>query len=80
MLENAGRAARSALRLLDAAKGIVAQEPELANYAPALDSDAAFFAALLEYIGAGRWDVRLFIQPNTSRLRSRLCADIKARE
>ena len=56
LLENAGRAARSALRLLDAAKGIVAQEPELANYAPALDSDAAFFAALLEYIGAGRWD------------------------
>lgn len=50
------RAARSALRLLDAAKGIVAQEPELANYAPALDSDAVFFAALLEYIGAGRWD------------------------
>ena len=31
LLENAGRAARSALRLLDAAKGIVAQEPELAN-------------------------------------------------
>mgnify|MGYP002540143629 CR=1 FL=1 len=28
LLENAGRAARSALRLLDAAKGIVAQEPE----------------------------------------------------
>lgn len=56
LLENAGRAARSALRLLDAAKGIVAQEPELANYAPALDSDAAFFAALLEYIGVGRWD------------------------
>ena len=43
------QAARSALRLLDAAKGIVAQEPELANYAPALDSDAAFFAARGEY-------------------------------
>lgn len=56
LLESAAGAARSALRLVDAARAIADGEPALAGYLPALDGDRAFFGALLGSIGAGRWD------------------------
>ena len=59
--------------------GIVAQEPGLANYAPALDSDVRRFSRRCWNTSArAGGTVQLFIQPNTCRLRSRLCADIKS--
>ena len=49
-------AAGNARQLTAAARALAAAEPALANYLPALDSDAAFFAALEEDLRAGRWD------------------------
>lgn len=46
----------NALALTRAARGIVLEEPALANYDAALAEDEAFFAALCGLIGAARWD------------------------
>ena len=49
--------ARAALALTAEARSLVQAEQALANYAPALEEDAAFFDAPLQDVRAARWDV-----------------------
>ena len=56
LLGAARDAAASAQELLGSALSLVDAEPALAAYAPALESDRAFFTALEESLAAGRWD------------------------
>lgn len=56
LLQSAGQAVQSALRLAHAARGIARETPGLEGYLPALEEDGAFLGALQEYIRAKRWD------------------------
>ena len=56
LLAQAAETVENALALLSSARDLVAREPALANYAPALAEDAAFFTALQTDTARGDWD------------------------
>lgn len=56
LLQNASQAAESALRLTGAALKIVWDEPLLANYEAALESDRSFLTALRDAADTADWD------------------------
>ena len=78
LLENAGRAARSALRLRRRASSRRSRSLPIMHRR--WTATRYFSRRCWNTSARAGGTVRLFIQPNTSRLRSRLCADIKARE
>lgn len=57
LLQHAAALCEAALALTAEARSLVQAEQALANYAPALEEDAAFFDALLQDVRAARWDV-----------------------
>ncbi len=56
LLQHAAALCEAALALTAEARSLVQAEQALANYAPALEEDAAFFDALLQDVRAARWD------------------------
>ena len=56
LLQHAAALCEAALALTAEARSLVQAEQALANYAPALEEDAAFFDAILQDVRAARWD------------------------
>ena len=67
LLQHAAALCEAALALTAEARSLVQAEQALANYAPALEEDAAFFDALLQDVRAARWG-------RCGRARAGLCA------